>query len=114
MQTREISHRFNFFAFPAPDVGGAWVAHCLELDLVAQGTDPDHAIRMLVEAMHMVATSQRQWPPFPVRQAPDEAWVAQSMAPIVGHIDVTVRYHFEGARPVLDTIAPAQPQLLAG
>jgi hypothetical protein len=41
-------------AFPAPDVPGEWLAHCLEPDVMSQGRTLRHALEMLKEAVDLV------------------------------------------------------------
>ncbi|HEY3434084.1 MAG TPA: hypothetical protein VGK41_00385, partial [Solirubrobacterales bacterium] len=36
---------------PSRDVEGAWVAHCLNLDVISQGTSLEHAAQMGSEAI---------------------------------------------------------------
>jgi hypothetical protein len=48
MNTRE--YNFWFVLQRAEDVPGEWTAHCLELDVVSQGTSLRHALAMLNEA----------------------------------------------------------------
>lgn len=47
---------FSVLIHRDPEVDDApWVAHCLDWDLVSQGTGPRHAIAMIAEAIQMVA-----------------------------------------------------------
>lgn len=39
---------------PSGEIEGEWLAHCLQLDLVTQGTSPQHAIQMAREAIELV------------------------------------------------------------
>jgi hypothetical protein len=39
---------------PAGDVANQWVAHCLQYDVVTQGTSPAHALDMIFEAVAIV------------------------------------------------------------
>lgn len=40
----------------APDVPGLWTAHCLDWDLVTQGTSLAHAVAMMVELLALTVT----------------------------------------------------------
>jgi predicted RNase H-like HicB family nuclease len=63
-------------AYPAEDVPGQWVGHCLDLDVVSVGTSLDDALRMTAEAVALCL----QWDaesgldPFARSKAPGEAW----------------------------------------
>jgi predicted RNase H-like HicB family nuclease len=61
---------------PAPDVAGQWVAHCLDLDVVTQGNDFQHALRMLSEAVWMVMVADFELGRDPLKRtrAPEEDW----------------------------------------
>lgn len=49
---------FNLWvvARPAEDLPDQWVAHCLDLDVVSQGTTFQHAMEMVFEACSMVVS----------------------------------------------------------
>ncbi|MFO0586766.1 MAG: hypothetical protein U0441_04475 [Polyangiaceae bacterium] len=70
--------RYNlwFFVKRAEDVPGQWVAHCLDMDVVTQGSSISHALHMLVEAvaMSIVHDQQHGKDPFAGRRAPEEYW----------------------------------------
>lgn len=42
--------------FRAKDVPGQWVAHDITSDVVSQGNSPEHALKMLLEAIAIVAS----------------------------------------------------------
>jgi hypothetical protein len=42
---------FSLLLYPAKDLLGQWIAHCLNWDLVSQGSSPSDATRMLAEAI---------------------------------------------------------------
>lgn len=68
---------FNFWviAKPAEDVPGEWVAHCLEVDVVSQGSSLNHAFEMVAEAVAMVVTEDIATGKQPTdRRAPEEFW----------------------------------------
>jgi predicted RNase H-like HicB family nuclease len=50
---------FSVLIQAAPDVGGQWLAHCLNWDLVSQGDSPKHAIEMIVEAIVIAVEDDR-------------------------------------------------------
>lgn len=62
--------------YPAPDIEGQWVGHCLDLDVVAQGAGLDGAVR---ETAAAVAASiaddlEQGLDPWDRERAPDECW----------------------------------------
>jgi hypothetical protein len=61
--------------YPAPDLPGEWIAHCLDFDVVTQGRDPLHAMHMLLEAVCLVVSSDVRRGADPLdRRADDEDW----------------------------------------
>jgi len=50
-----IQTRLNVIIYPAEDLPGQWIAHCLELDIISQGNSPPHALDMIAEAIEMCA-----------------------------------------------------------
>jgi predicted RNase H-like HicB family nuclease len=116
---RVLEYRFNAFLVPSEEVVGEWVAHCLELDLVTQGTDRENALQMIVEAICLVALHSQEeglFPPFELRTAPAEAWLECARAPIVGHIDIRIHYVLQDdSRPVVREVEmPTTSFALAG
>ncbi|MFA5053352.1 MAG: hypothetical protein WC565_04800 [Parcubacteria group bacterium] len=68
-------YNFWFLIERACDVPSQWVAHCLELDVVTQGNDLDHACKMLLEACAMVLLDDIEARrDISERRAPDEFW----------------------------------------
>lgn len=60
---------------PADDIDGEWVAHCLDLDVVTQGSSPAHALEMAREAAAMVVVEDLNTNRDPLRRrAPEEFW----------------------------------------
>src|SRR5947209_3310903 len=63
----------------AADLPDAWVAHCLDFDVVSQGNSPQHAIEMLREAVEMVVMDDLKRNADPrSRRAPEAYWVQLS------------------------------------
>ena len=61
--------------FPAEDLPGQWVAHCLDLDVVTQGDSVEHALKMLSEAASMVLSDDIRCGRDPMdRRAPRKYW----------------------------------------
>jgi predicted RNase H-like HicB family nuclease len=59
----------------ADDVAGEWVAHCLDFDVIAQGTSLHHAFEMAKESVEMVVIDDLERGADPrARRAPDEHW----------------------------------------
>ena len=44
---------FRACVYPSPDIKGAFVAHCLELDLIGEGKTPKKAIIELMQAIEI-------------------------------------------------------------
>ncbi len=68
---------YNFWLVvrPAPDLPGQWIAHCLEVDVVTQGTSLEHAFQMAAEAVCMVVVEDHEAGRDPyARRAPAEYW----------------------------------------
>ncbi|MDP3767844.1 MAG: hypothetical protein Q8S13_07500, partial [Dehalococcoidia bacterium] len=68
---------YNFWvvARRSPDVEGEWEAHCLELDVVTQGTSLKHSFQMAVEAVCMTLASDVDAHRDPLeRRAPQQFW----------------------------------------
>lgn len=68
--------------YPAPDMPATWIAHALDLDIVAQGSSPDEATKFLRSAVsEMIAyrlsagLSPIEWSP-----AAEELWAAAEAA----------------------------------
>lgn len=61
---------------PATDQPGAWVAHCLNLDVVSQGDSIEHALEMVREAVVMAVNDDLEAGLDPLERAPapDEYW----------------------------------------
>jgi hypothetical protein len=59
-----------------------WIAHCLELDLVSEGTTPENALRDLLEiSIFQVETAQEMGNLESIfRPAPPEIWAMYSRA----------------------------------
>jgi len=62
--------------YPAPDLEGQWIAHCLETDVVTQGNSADHAFQMMAEALEAISKFNLSHGRFPVAltPAPKEIW----------------------------------------
>jgi len=73
MHVREYNFWFVFRR--AKDVPGEWVGHCLDLDVVTQGTSLQHAMRMLGDACYMTVCDDVQAGRDPQdRRAPQPFW----------------------------------------
>lgn len=72
-----VKHDYNFWVLvqPSADVPGEWIAHCLEVDVVTQGTSINDAFKMAAEATTMVVCEDLAAGRNPLdRRAPDEFW----------------------------------------
>lgn len=66
---------FWFLFERAEDVPDAWVAHCLDLDVVTYGVSLQHALEMVLEATRMVLDHDAAVGRDSLdRRAPDEYW----------------------------------------
>jgi predicted RNase H-like HicB family nuclease len=73
MNIREYNFWYVFKR--ADDVPGEWVGHCLDLDVVTQGTSLEHALSMLGEACFMTVCDDVQSGQDPLnRRAPQSCW----------------------------------------
>lgn len=65
-------------ATPAEDVPGEWVAHCLSLDVISQGSSLDEALQAVREAILMIVQDDlaNNLDPLERRSAPRECWEA--------------------------------------
>ena len=72
-----MKRTYNFWVVvrPAEDLPGQWVAHCLDLDVVSQGTSLQHAVEMVGEAIGLTAVEDLIASRDPlIRRAPEEFW----------------------------------------
>lgn len=74
----DVVFPLRIIGYPAPDMPATWIAHALDLDIVAQGSTPEGATRFLRGAiMEMIAyrlsegMTPVEWSP-----ASEELWVA--------------------------------------
>lgn len=65
-----------FTVQPADDLPGQWVAHCLDIDIVTQGTSLNHAVQTLLDAVTMTAVDDRLYGRRLIdrSRAPEEYW----------------------------------------
>lgn len=78
IQSILVSFPMRILAFPAPDMPGQWLAICLDLDIMAQGSsaeDAGEALRGSVLEM-MAYRFSHGMPPVEWRKAPEEFWIA--------------------------------------
>jgi predicted RNase H-like HicB family nuclease len=64
----------SLLVFPAPDVPGQWLGHCLELDIMSVGSSLQHAIRLTEEAVRECVADDLSHglDPFARKPAPEE------------------------------------------
>ena len=78
------------------EIAGEWIGHCLDFDVVTQGTSLKHVMGMLVEACGLVAADDVQNGRDPqARRAPVEFWEDMHRLLARGHI-------LPGGGPLLD------------
>ena len=74
----------TYLVFPSGDIPGVWVGHCLEVDVVSQGTEetgPEGAFQSTLEATAITIELDRREGRDPFeRQAPDEEWPPSRLA----------------------------------
>jgi hypothetical protein len=77
----DVTLPFHVLVYPAPDVEGQWIAHCLELDMIAQGDSNEHARAVLDDQFHVLLeyNLQHGLVPIQVRPAPPEIWEAAGL-----------------------------------
>ena len=77
MPPEVITYDLHVHFFPAEDVPGIWVAHCLDFDVVSQGTSLSDAMGMIREAVELTVIDDlgRGLDPH-LRRAPKEEWDA--------------------------------------
>ncbi len=65
----------TFVVKPSEEIPGRWIGHCLELDVVSEGSSYAHALEMVLEATGMIVKDDLQngRDPFE-RRAPKEFW----------------------------------------
>ena len=70
----------TFVVKPSEEIPDRWVGHCLELDVVSEGSSYAHALEMALEAAGMVVKDDLQngRDPFE-RRAPKEFWREQRL-----------------------------------
>jgi hypothetical protein len=69
---------------PAEDISGVWVGHCLDFDVISQGSDPHEAIEAVIEAVAVTVLDDLQAGLDPCdRRAPEEYWV--DLAKVLKH-----------------------------
>ena len=52
---RSLHSLLNVIIYPAPDLEGQWLAHCLETDIISQGNSVADALEMMAEAIELTA-----------------------------------------------------------
>ena len=105
---------------PAPDIAGTWVAHCLDLDVVTQGHDFQHALSMLSEAVWMVMAGDfdQGRDPFERPRAPEEDWAElyrvqregtlTNIAAVSGRAEAAVQLHAKVGRKRLQNASDVE------
>jgi len=68
-------YQFWMKFWPAPDLPGQWIAHCLDFDVVTQGNSLAHAMTMAHEAITLTISDDLNEGRDPAeRRAPQEFW----------------------------------------
>jgi predicted RNase H-like HicB family nuclease len=80
--TFEVTFPLHVLVYPAPDLDGQWIAHCLELDLVAQGDSDAEARENFADAFRVLVdyNVEHGIVPIQVKVAPQEIWDAAGLA----------------------------------
>jgi len=70
----EVCFPVRVVTYPAPDLPNTWLGHSLDLDIMAQGDSPDHAVASLMEALSETIAFRltNGLPPIKWSPAPDE------------------------------------------
>ena len=66
----------SILIIPSEDVPGLWVSHCLDMDLISQGDNPNKAFRAIMEGVVMMAEDDlsNDLDPLGRDKAPQEDW----------------------------------------
>lgn len=70
----------------APDIEGAWIAHCVDFDIMSQGDSPLHALEMVREALELAFADDLNQGLDPAERGADvaaEDWVFATPVTIV-------------------------------
>ena len=97
MPNEPRTYDLHIHIFPAQDVPGAWLALCLDFDVVSQGSSLEDAMSMIREAVELTAADDLAQGRDPaLRRAPKEDWDAFWREAITGAtarpIDAVVRH----------------------
>lgn len=85
---------------PAEDIAGVWVGHCLDFDVISQGSDPQEAIEAVIEAVAMTVLDDLDAGLDPrERRAPDEDWAR--LAKVLKHGDLVKLSDVKGDRELI-------------
>ena len=100
-----LQHRLHVVIYPAPDLPGQWLSHCLELDLISQGNTPVHTLDMMAEAIQLCADEnvREGRPPLAFRSAPSEIW---EMAGTAEEVTTRILHLSPASLPDDVTLAP--------
>jgi hypothetical protein len=77
----DVTLPFHVLVYPAPDIAGQWIAHCLELDMIAQGDSSEDARAVLDDQFRVLLeyNLEHGLVPIQVRPAPPEIWEAAGL-----------------------------------
>ena len=77
----DVTLPFHVLVYPAPDIEGQWIAHCLELDMIAQGDSNEDARAVLDDQFRVLLeyNLEHGLVPIQVRPAPPEIWEAAGL-----------------------------------
>lgn len=105
MKKHRLKHTLNVLLYPSKQIRGQWIAHCLEIDLVTQGNNQEHAMEMIAEAIEIVADDnvRNGGAPLLFRSAPKEDWERLRTAK---PLNVTRMLHLDGSFPDDVTLTP--------
>jgi len=85
---------FLVLFYPSQDVKGRWVAHCLDLDIVGTGDDPEDAFAELLQALRMqievwIDAIDNNRKPVRAAKAPDIYWKMAEEAEALPPADIS-------------------------
>ena len=69
-----LAFQFRVLVYPSPDKKNAFVAHCLELDVIGQGKSIEAAVSELLEVIEVQIRSSKTQNVEPFFPAPKEIW----------------------------------------
>jgi predicted RNase H-like HicB family nuclease len=112
-----IAFQFRVLVYPSPDKKNAFVAHCLELDVIGQGKSVEAAVGELLEVIEIQIENSKSQKVDPFFPAPKEIWetyqrakeTKRQLSPeLMDRIIENANKQLGHRRPILDMVVPSQ------